>query len=105
MKDDRRETVSCQVTTGACLASKELNPEDMESEVEHVELPTEEASVKCSGTVKKRHRGRHLAAGLHGVPKELTRGICGSRKLSASCSKVSRRARAAWRKRNIVRNK
>jgi hypothetical protein len=72
MKDVRRETVSCQVTTGACLASKELNLEDMESEVEHVELPTEEASVKSSGTMKKRHKGRHLAVGLHGEPKELT---------------------------------
>jgi hypothetical protein len=33
MKDDRKETMSCQVTTEACLESKELNPEDMESEV------------------------------------------------------------------------
>jgi hypothetical protein len=35
MKTDRRETVSCQVTKEGCLHSKELNPEDMESKVEH----------------------------------------------------------------------
>jgi hypothetical protein len=41
MKDDRRKTVSCQVTTEACWDSEELNPEDMESEVKHREVPTE----------------------------------------------------------------
>jgi hypothetical protein len=37
-----------------CLDSKELNLEDMESEVEHWGAPTEEAAVKSSGTIKKR---------------------------------------------------
>jgi hypothetical protein len=46
MKKDRKETMSCQVRTEVCLNSKELNPEDMESEVEHQEVPTEEAAVK-----------------------------------------------------------
>jgi hypothetical protein len=78
MRDDRKETMSCQLTTEACLESKEPNPEDMESEVEHREVPTEEAAVKSSGTMKKRHRGRHLAAGRSGEPKELTRRNCGS---------------------------
>jgi hypothetical protein len=72
MRDDRKEIMSCQVTMAACLDSKELSPEDMESEVEHREVPTEEATAKSSGTMKKRHRGRHLAAGRHGEPKELT---------------------------------
>jgi hypothetical protein len=72
----------------------------MESEVEHREVRTEEAAVKM------RHRGRHLAAGRLGEPKELARADCGSeRKLAAACRKVSRRVRAAWRERNIVRNK
>jgi uncharacterized protein with gpF-like domain len=62
MKDDRRETMSCQVTTQAYLDIKEVNPEDMKSEVEYREIPTEEAAVKYSGTMKKRHR--HLAAVL-----------------------------------------
>jgi hypothetical protein len=106
MKKDRKETMSCQVTTEACLDSKELNPEYMKSEVEHREVPTIEAAVKSSEAMKKRHRGRHLAAGRLGEPKELARGDRGSgRKLAAACRKVSRRARVAWRKRNIVRNK
>jgi hypothetical protein len=72
---DRKETMSCEVTTVACLDSKDLNPEDMESEVEHQEVPMEEAAVISSGTIKKRHRGRHLAAGQHGEPKELPQEI------------------------------
>jgi hypothetical protein len=32
--DDWKETMSCQVTMEACLESKELNLEDMESKVE-----------------------------------------------------------------------
>jgi hypothetical protein len=63
MRVDRKETVSCQVTTEACLDSKELNSEDMKSEVEHREVPTEESAVKSLGTMKKQHMGRHLAAG------------------------------------------
>jgi hypothetical protein len=55
MKKDRKETVSCQVTA-TCLDSKELNPEDMKSEVEHQEVPMEETAVKSSGTMKKQHR-------------------------------------------------
>jgi hypothetical protein len=46
MKDDRRETVSWQVMMEACLDSKELNPEDTESEVEHREVPKEGAIAK-----------------------------------------------------------
>jgi hypothetical protein len=88
----------------ACLESKELNPEDMECEVEHLEVPTEETAVKSLETTKKRHRGRHLAAGRCGVPKELTRGDCGSRrKLSATCRKVSHHAAVARCKRNVFR--
>jgi hypothetical protein len=81
MKDDRRETMSCQVMEAwldseelnpedmkskvACqvmeawLDSEELNPEDMKSKVEHQEVSTEEAAMISSGTMKKRHRGWH----------------------------------------------
>jgi hypothetical protein len=52
--------------------NKEPNPEDMEYEVERREVPTEESAVKSSATIKKRHRGRHLAAGRRGESKELT---------------------------------
>jgi hypothetical protein len=102
MKDEQRETMACQVRTEACLDSKEPNPEDMESEVEHREVPTEEAAVKSSRTMKKWHRDRHLAPGRRGEPNELTRGGCRSRrKLAAACRKVSHRV---WRKRNVFRN-
>jgi hypothetical protein len=69
MKDDRNETMSCPITTEACLNSKELNTEDMEFAVHHREVPTEEVAVKSSGAMKKRPRGRHLPAGRHGEPK------------------------------------
>jgi hypothetical protein len=83
---------------------KEPNPEEMESEVEHREVPMEEAAVKSSGALKQQHRGRHLAAGRRGEPKELTRGDCGSRrKLAATGRKVSHRAAVSWRKRNVFR--
>jgi hypothetical protein len=57
MKTDRREAVSCQVTMEGCLHSKELNPEDTEFELEHWEVPIEEAAVLQeklrSGTVAR----------------------------------------------------
>jgi hypothetical protein len=88
----------------ACLDSKEINPEKMEFESEHWDVPKEDAIVKPVKERKKRHRGRKIAAGRRGEPKKLTRGNCGSRrKLAATCRKVSRRARVAWRKRNFFR--
>jgi hypothetical protein len=89
----------------ACLDSKELNLKGMESEVKCREVPTDEAAVKSSETMKKQHRRRHLAVERRGEPKELTRGICGSQKLAIACRNMSRRARVAWCKRNIIRNK
>jgi hypothetical protein len=46
-----------------CLDSKELNPEDMESIVEHWELPTDEVAAKSLETMKQWHSSRHQAAG------------------------------------------
>jgi hypothetical protein len=81
------------------------NPEeDMESEVEHWEIPMVEATVKSSGKMKKRQRGHHRASGRHREPKELTQGDCGSqKKLAATCRKVSRHAAMAQHKGNIFR--
>jgi hypothetical protein len=82
------------------------NPDEMESESEHREAPKEDAIVKPVKGWKKLHRGRKLAAGRCGEPKEIIRGDCGSgRKLAAACRKVSSSPRVAWRKGNIVRNK
>jgi hypothetical protein len=50
----------------------EMNPEMMESRVEHWEVPKEHAAVKSSGIIKKRHRGWNLAAGRRKKPEELT---------------------------------
>jgi hypothetical protein len=52
------------------------NPEKMESESEHREVPNEDAVLTPVKGQKKRHRGRHLTAGRRGEPKELTRGDC-----------------------------
>jgi hypothetical protein len=71
MKDNRKETMSCQLMMNSCLDCKEPNLEAMESEVEHREVPIEEAAVKSSGTMKKRYRGRNLAAERRGESKEL----------------------------------
>jgi hypothetical protein len=80
------------------------NPEEMECELEHQEAPKEDAVVKPVEGQNRRHRGRKQIARRRGEPKELNRGICGSRKkLAAACRKVSRRATVAWRKRNILR--
>jgi hypothetical protein len=81
-----------------------VNPEEMESELEHWEVSQGVAAMKSSGTMKKQHRGRHLAAECCGKPKELTRGDSGSRrKLAATYRKVSHSARVAWHRRNSVR--
>jgi hypothetical protein len=45
--------------------------EEMKAVADQQEVPTEEAAVKSSGTMMKPHRGRHLAAGRRGEPKEL----------------------------------
>jgi hypothetical protein len=82
----------------------EPNPEKMESGTEYREVPKEEAAVKSSGTMKKRHKGRHLAAGRRGEQKKLIRGDCGSRrKLAAPCRKVSHRAAVTRRKKYVFR--
>jgi hypothetical protein len=49
MEKGRKETMSCQVTTATCLDSKELNPEDMKSEVVHREDPTARADIQLQG--------------------------------------------------------
>jgi hypothetical protein len=89
----RKETVACQVKTEANPGTTETNPAMIQSKVEHREVPMEEAAGKSSEIRKKRHRGRYLAAGRCGKPKELTQGGCGSRgKLAATCRKVSHHA-------------
>lgn len=54
------------------IAIMKTGLEKMMAVAEHQEVPMEEAAVKSSGTLKKHHRGLHLAAGQCGQPKELT---------------------------------
>jgi hypothetical protein len=76
----------------------------MQSIQEHQAIPKKDAAVMPVGRLRKRRRDRKQAAGRHGEPKELNRGICGSRKkLTAACRKVFRRATVAWRKINVFR--
>jgi hypothetical protein len=61
------------------------NPEEMESEAEHQEVSKERATMKSSGALKKRHRGRNLVAVPHQKPKD------GSRKKVAAAGRKARR--------------
>jgi hypothetical protein len=80
------------------------NPEEMESVMEHREVPNEEVAVKSSATIKRRHRGWKPAAGRRGKPKKMTRGDGGSgRKSAASCRRKSHRAKIAWRESSLFR--
>jgi hypothetical protein len=54
------------------------NPEEMESESEHGEVPQKDDAVKWVKGRRKQQRDWHLAAGRCGEPKELTLGDCGS---------------------------
>jgi hypothetical protein len=104
MRDKRMEAnMAWREETTADREAMEANPEmetnsEMQSSGEHQNVPKEGVAVKSSRTTKKRHRGRNLAAGRRGEPKDLTRGDCESRrKLAAACRKVARRAAVARR--------
>jgi hypothetical protein len=56
------------------------NPEEMESEAEHWEVPKDDAIVKLVKGRKKQHKDLKLAAGRCRDPKELTAGDCGFRR-------------------------
>jgi hypothetical protein len=81
-----KETTACQEATEACLESKEPTSLEIEFEVEHEEVPKEEATVGTFRALRKRHGDRHLAVGRCGKPKEWTQGDGGSWKtLATAC--------------------
>jgi hypothetical protein len=82
----RNETAAAQEVMEADAEKTEPGPE-MKPVAEHQEVSKEEASVKSSGTMKKWHRGRHLAAGRRREPEGLNRGDCGSRRKLATAQK------------------
>jgi hypothetical protein len=63
-----QEQSSAQIETDL-----DANPGETEAAVERQEVPKKEPAVRSSGTMKKRHRGRHIAAGRRGKPRKLTR--------------------------------
>jgi hypothetical protein len=66
---------------------------EIELVVGHEKVPKEEAAVKHVGALEKRHRGRHLATGHRGKPREWTQGSGGSwKKFAAGCRGMTRRA-------------
>jgi hypothetical protein len=104
MKDGRKEMTACQGKAEAHLECMEPTSVDMEPEVEHQEVPKEEATVILVGELRKQRRDWNLAAERHPKPKERTRGYCGSWKgvIIASRS-MAHCARAAWHKTGVVR--
>jgi hypothetical protein len=61
-----KEMTACQEATEACLGKTEAtnllaSPEEIESEVEHEEVPKEETSVKTSGALEEQYEDWHLA--------------------------------------------
>jgi hypothetical protein len=101
----RKERMTSQETTEARLECKEPTSEETESAAERRELPKEHAAVKPVGGLRKRHRGRHLAAGRRGQSEERTRGNCVSRKkLAAACRGTTCHAGVARRRGNVRKN-
>jgi hypothetical protein len=90
--------------TEANTEKTEPHPGMMQSTEEHQQIPKGEAAVMPVGEARKRRRAHNLAAGHHRKRKERTGGNREfMRKSAAACKKVSRRAKVACRKRNLVR--
>jgi hypothetical protein len=80
------------------------NPETMKSGAENQKVPGEEAAVKTSGAMKKRHRKRNITAECSGQPEKQTWGNCGVRKeLIVAGSKMTHRAGVARHEGNFIR--
>jgi hypothetical protein len=97
---------TCQSETTASQDATETKPDPgtMQSAEEHQEIPKEDAAVMPVGGLRKRRRDRNLAAGRPQKPKKRIQATFEfKRRSAAACRKVSRRARVAWRKRNIFR--
>jgi hypothetical protein len=90
--------------TTACNGATETKPypEMMQSVEEHQDIHKEDVAVMPVGEPRKRRRVCNLASERSQKKKKRTRGKSGSRrKYAAAGRKVSRRAKLAWRKRNI----
>jgi hypothetical protein len=103
MKDGQKEMMACQETTEACLECKKPTSVDMEPEVEHQEVPKEDAVVKLVEGWRKRRRDRNLATERRWKLKERTWGYCGSQKrVTAAGRRMTRCAAVAQLRRNVI---
>jgi hypothetical protein len=99
IRSEKDETTACDEAT-----ETKPDPGTMQSVEEHQEIPKEEATVMPAGGLRKRRRGRNLAAGRRQKPKGTIRASCeSSRRFTVAGRKVSRRAAVARRKRNVFR--
>jgi hypothetical protein len=88
----------------ACHEATKADPGMMQSVGENQEITKEEAAVMPVGGLRRRRRDRNVSAGRRQKPKRRIQASLISRKrLTIAGRKVSRRARVAWRKRNIAR--
>jgi hypothetical protein len=62
MKDGRKETMTCQEKTKARLECEKPTSVDVESDVEHQQVPKEVAAVMPVGGLRKQCKDRNLAA-------------------------------------------
>jgi hypothetical protein len=100
LNDGRNETKACNGAT-----ETELDPGMMQPIEEHQEIPKGEATVMPVREPRKQRRVCNLATDPHQTRTVRTQGNCiFRRKLAATCRKVSRHAKVAWRKRNLFRN-
>jgi hypothetical protein len=99
-----KETTACHEATKADIEKIEPDPGMMQYIGEHQEVPKGEAAVMPVGGLRKRRRGRYLAAERHQKTKERTRGYCGSRKrLTVAGRRMIRCAGVAFLRRGAVR--
>jgi hypothetical protein len=104
MNDNREQTIACQETMDACLECKEPGSAEMKLEVADEEVPLEDAGRMPVGEPRKWRRDRNLDARRRRKQQERTQNKDGCRKnLVATRRGTTRRARVAWRKRNILR--
>jgi hypothetical protein len=79
----------------ACLGKKgatnlETNPEEIEFDVVHEEIPNEEATVETFGAPKKKNGDRHLALSCCSQLEKWTQGDGGSwKKLANACQAMT----------------
>jgi hypothetical protein len=84
----------------------EADPEEIESEAEHAEVPKEEATVENFWALQEQYRDRHLAVRRRGQPKKRTQGNGVSRKkLAVTPGRLTRRAIRARRKGQLSRSR